>query len=248
MHCLTRLVPLALMVLAPMAHADDKPEIRTISVTGRGKVSAAPNLADINIGVVTQGETAKDALSANNEKMSALQKTLKERGVAAKDIQTTNFSVSPRYSQPPPHNPNQPQREFTPRIVGYDVTNTVTVTSRDISKLGDILDALVTAGANQMYGISFRIDEPDSLLENARKKAMGDAKKKADLMAGEAGVVVGNPIAISDESSPRPPQPMPMMMGRAMAKGMMADSVPIAAGEQDLSVTVHVIYELKMPK
>ena len=247
MSRMIHLISVALMVLTPMAQADDKPEIRTISVSGRGKVSAPPNVADIQIGVVTQGETAKAALSANNERMAALQAILKERGIAAKDIQTTNFSVNPRYSQPPPHNPNQPAREFTPRIIGYDVANTVSITSRDIPKLGDVLDAVVTAGANQMHGISFRIDEPDALLDVARKKAMADAKKKADLMAGEAGVVVGPPIMITDESAPRP-QPMPMMMARGMARGAAADSVPIAAGEQELSVTVHVVYELKLPK
>jgi len=237
---------LALVVGSSMCQADDKPETRTISVSGRGKISAPPNVADIQLGVVTQAETARAALSANSEKMAALQATLKERGVASKDVQTTNISVNPRYSQPPPHNPNQPVREFTPRIVGYDVNNTVSVTARDLAKLGELLDAVVTAGANQMHGISFRIDAPEALLDTARKNAMGDAKKKADLLAGEAGVVVGSPLSIVDESSPRPPQPMPMM-GR-MVKFAAADSVPIAAGEEELTVTVHVVYELKLAK
>ena len=245
----TILAMIPVLLSALTAFGDDpKPSEKTISVSGHGKISVPPNIADISIGVVTQAKTAGDALSANSEKMEALQKVMKERGVAAKDVQTTNFNISPRYSQPPPHNPQNPVRDFVPQIVGYDVTNTVSVTARDLAKLGSLLDAVVTAGANQMHGISFRVDEPGAILDAARKKAMADAKKKAELMAGEAGVVVGFPISIRDEpGSFAPPQYAPMMGGRAM--GMMAaSSVPVAAGEQELSVTVHVVYELKVPK
>ena len=91
------------------------------------------------------------------------------------------------------------------------MTNTVSVTAHDLAKLGELLDAVVTAGANQMHGISFRIDAPDSLLDEARKRAMADARHKADLMAGEAGVVVGPPISIADAVDTSPPPPRPMM-------------------------------------
>lgn len=232
-----------------MADDTDKPERKIISVSGQGKVSAPPNVADISLGVVTQATTAREALSVNSRQMDALQTVLKERGVAAKDFQTSNISVSPRYNQPPPQLPGQPAHEFVPRIVGYDVTNTVQVTARDLAKLGDLLDAVVTAGANQMYGISFRIAEPDALLDTARKKAMADAKKKAELMAGEAGVVVGPPISIRDEPAPyNPPIPPAPMFARAMAPMAAAPSMPIAAGEQELSVTVYIVYELRQPK
>ena len=237
---------IAVVLIAPSTQGEDvKTERRTIAVSGMGRISAPPNVADISIGVVTQAKTAREALSANNESMDALHKVLKERGVAAKDIQTTNLSVSPQYSQPPPHNPNNPMREFVPQIVGYNVSNTVQVTARDLAKLGELLDAVITAGANQMHGISFRIDGAEGLLDNARKKAMANAKKKADLMAGEAGVVVGPPISIRDEVTPVQPMMQPMMRGMV---GMAAPSVPIASGEQELSVTVHIVYELKLPK
>jgi hypothetical protein len=248
MSRITTLTPLLLLLAATTmtrADDDDKPEKPTISVTGQGKISAAPDVADINIGVVTQGEKAVDALTDNSRQMDSLIKVLKISGVAAKDIQTTNINVSPRYSQPPQPVPGRPQQEFTPKIVGYDVTNTVTVTSRDLNKLGDLLDAVVTVGANQMHGISFRIDTPEALLDEARKKAMADAKHKADLMAGEAGVVVGPPISITDSGTSPIPPPRPMM-GRMMS--MAAAPVPVSAGEQELSVSVHVVYELKMPK
>ncbi len=241
------MIPVLLSTLTAFGD-DPRPLEKTISVSGHGKVSVPPNVADISVGVVSQAKTAREALSANSEKMEALQQVLKERGVAAKDVQTTNINVSPRYSQPPPHNPQNPVHEFVPQIVGYDVANSVSVTARDLAKLGALLDAVVTAGANQMHGISFRVDEPGAILDAARKKAMADAKKKAELMAGEAGVVVGFPISIRDEAASFPqPQFAPMMAGRAMNM-MAAPSVPVAAGEQELSVTVHVVYELKVPK
>ena len=237
---------LILLFGSQTVNADDRaPETRTISVSGTGKVSAPPSVADISVGVITQAPTARDSLSANSERMTALQSVLKDRGVAAKDVQTTQLSVQPQYSQPPPFQPGQPQKEFVPKIVGYQVQNTVQITARDLAKLGTLLDAVVEAGANQIYGISFRIDEPEALLDVARKQAMSDAKKKADLMAGEASVVVGLPISIRDESSPMPPSPMPKMMSMRAAA---SSPVPIAAGEQELSVTVHIVYELKIPK
>ncbi|MDB5351428.1 MAG: hypothetical protein JWN86_2675 [Planctomycetota bacterium] len=247
LHRPTVLSAVLLVIGSVSVKADDeKPERRTISVSGEGKMSGAPNVASINAGVVTQAKTAREALSANNEKMAALQGVLKERGVAAKDVQTTNISVQPQYTQPPPFQPGQPQREFVPQIVGYQVQNTVHIKVRDLAKLGVILDAVVESGANQMHGISFHIDQPGSLLDSARKHAMADAKKKAELMAGEAGVVVGPPISIRDEvaSFPQPPPMFGAMRGMAAAPS----AVPVATGEQELSVTVHVVYELKLPK
>jgi uncharacterized protein YggE len=221
---------------------------RTISVTGNGKVSAAPDIAEISIAVVSQADTARAALAANTEAMTAVQKLLKERGVAEKDIQTTQISVTPRYTQPAPPRPGQAQAtEFVPRIAGYDVTNAVQITARDIGKLGTILDAVVQSGANRIDNIAFRIDEPEKLLDQARKRAMADAKRKAEQLAGDSGVVVGPPITIS-ESGGMPPVPMYGGVRGRMMEMAAAAPVPVAAGEQELSVNVSVIYELRLPE
>jgi uncharacterized protein YggE len=225
--------------------AGEKPGRRTISVSGHGKISAPPDLADIGIGVITQASTAREALTANSGQMTAMQAVLKEHGVAAKDIQSTSISVQPQYSQPPPLRPGQSQHEFEPKIIGYQVQHMVRITARDLASLGALLDATVEAGANQMHGISFRIREVDALLDAARKKAMADARKKAELLADEARLVVGPPIAIRDDASPYPSLP-PMGGFRTMAAPSL--SVPVAAGEQELGATVHVLYELKTPK
>jgi uncharacterized protein YggE len=222
--------------------ADEQPGRRTISVTGQGTIAAPPNVADINVGVVTQASTAREALTANSGQMTALQALLKERGVESKDIQSTQISIQPQYSQPATIRQGQPQREFEPKLIGYRVQNMVRITARDLSNLGALLDATIEAGANQMDGIGFRIDGPEALLDAARKEAMSDARRKAELMAGEASVVVGQPITISDDFSPYAPPP-PIGRSRVMA----AVAVPVSAGEQTLGVTVHVVYELKTP-
>jgi uncharacterized protein YggE len=177
--------------------------------------------------------------------MTSVHSVLKERGVATKDIQTTSISIQPRYSQPPQPRPGQAVQEFVPRIVGYDVVNAVQITARDINNLGAILDAVVQTGANRIDGIGFRISEPAKLQSVARKNAMADAKAKAELLAGEARVVVGAPVSITETVGFAPPQPM--YRGRAMAMEAMAAPVPVAGGEQELSVNVSVVYELALP-
>ncbi len=227
----------------PAMSDEDKGERPTISVAGTGKVAAAPDVAEIRVGVVTQASTAQEALSSNNEAMTRLHAILKERGVAAKDVQTTQIQVSPVYSQPDPRRQNGPQAEFVPKISGYRVEDTVEVTSRRIGKLGELLDALVQAGANQVHGISFRVNEPEKLLDEARRRAVADARRKAEILAGEAGVVLGAAVKIRDQGhEPGPPRPM---MGRAM---MAAAAMPVAAGEQELVVSVAIDYELKQAR
>ena len=216
----------------------------SLSVVGNGKVSAVPDVADIILGVVTQSTTAKDALNKNNAEMNALQTVLKERGIASKDIETTQIQISPVYSQPTPR--QQGAEEFVPRVVGYRVVNAVEVTARDITKLGDLLDAVVQAGANQVNGITLRVDKPEALLDEARRRAMADAKRKAELIAGEAKVVLGlaQQIVESGAMSPRPYSlgaQAPMMM-------MRSAPAPVAAGEQELSVSIQVSYAIMAPK
>jgi hypothetical protein len=219
---------------------DDGDRADTITVVGHGKIGAAPDVAEINVGVATQAVAAKDALAQNSDAMAALHKTIKEFGVAAKDVRTTQLNLYPQYSQPRPNNQwgNEP-----PRIVGYHVENMVRVTSRDISKLGRLLDALASSGANRIQGISFRIDDDSKMLDEARKRAMADAKHSAELLAGEAGAVLGRPVRIREGVSAAPFPVAPM--GRMMAA---AAPVPVAPGEVETNVTVEVVYRLLPPK
>ena len=236
---------IAAMFLGPgegRSLADEKEDpMPTIVVSGTGKVSAVPDVAEINVGVQTQAVTAREALSANNKAMAALVDALKQQGIADKDVQTTRIQVNPQYTQPRQQPGGGVAQDFVPRIAAYQVINSVQVTAREIARLGSVLDAVVQAGGNQMNGISFRVDQPEALLDEARRDAMADAKRKAELFASSAGVSVGPPRSIQ-ESGASPPPPRPMMYA---ARAAMAESVPVSAGEQELSVTVNVIYELR---
>lgn len=241
----SRIRVLALVTMMTLGRVARGHEPPSISVSGTGKIAAVPDVAEIEVGVVSEATTAKAALEHNNMATNNLHAILGERGVAAKDIQTTRIQVHPQYSQPEPHPPGQPQRDFIPKIVGYRVENTVAVTARQVEKLGALLDALVGGGANQVHGISFRVNGPEKLLDEARRRAVADARRKAELLAGEADVVLGPPLKIvsEDETGPRFP---PMAFG-VRAMGAPAP-MPVAPGEQELGVTVRVVYEIKRAK
>jgi uncharacterized protein len=206
---------------------------RSITVIGTGEASAKPDMAEIQMGVVTQAATAGEALSANNAAMDKLLKLLAARGIAEKDVQTTQFSVSPQYR-------HEPRGQAPPTITGYQVTNQVRVKVRQLASLGQVLDQAVGEGANQVHGISFSVAEPDRFLDTARKDAVGDAKRRAELYAQAAGVKVGRVLLIQ-EQTPRFPQPQMMAMtARAGAGG----AVPVAAGEQEFRASITVTYAI----
>ena len=208
---------------------------RIISLTGHGEVRSVPDLAYVTSGVVTQGTTAAEALAANTKAMTDLFAALKDFGIEDKDVQTSNFSVQPRYDY---------QNGQAPKLVGYDVSNNVTVTLRKIEGLGPLLDKLVQNGSNQISGISFDVAKPQDAMDEARKLATADATRKAKVFAQAMGIQLGNVMQVSEGASAQPP--IPMMRGKAM----MADAaapVPVAAGEQTIAVDVSIIWEIKQP-
>ena len=228
----------------PLTAQEQRRESRTISVSGTGKVSARPDVAEIQLGVVTEAPTAAAALQGNNEAMNRLATTLKERGIAEKDIQTVQIQVMPRYTQPQPRRPvpGEEAGEFIPRIFGYRVENSVRITARQIDKLGPLLDAVVGGGVNQVRGISFHVEKVDKLLVGARKDAVENAWKKARDLAESAHVDLGLPLKIEEHGGGVPvPQPRMYSAGPMMAA---APAMAVSPGEQELSVTVSVVYEL----
>jgi uncharacterized protein YggE len=198
-------------------------------VTGTGIAKAAPDEASFSTGVVSHAPTAGGALAANSKAMAAVIATLKRQGVPDKAIQTSNLSLNPQYQTCKP-NVACPQK-----IVGYEVSNTVSVTV-GLDKAGAVLDALVSAGSNQIGGISFAIHDPKPLLALARVDAVKDAIDKAALYAKAAGVSLG-PILAIQEGGSQAPQPMFKAM---MARGLAQDSMPVAGGEQSVSASVSV--------
>lgn len=238
------LAPLALALSLPgvaMAHETQSGIAATstlLTVTAEGKSIRTPDLALFSAGVVTQGKTATEAMSANAAAMNNVIATLKKAGIADRDIQTSSLNLSPVYGQPIV-GPNGQQIQ-EPRIVGYQANNTVTVRSRDIKGFGKVLDALVASGANQVYGPNFQMSDPSAAMDEARVDAMKAARARGDLYAKAAGLRVVRIISISEGGGYSPPQPV-------YAKVMMADAAaptPIAAGEVEAQVSLSVQFEL----
>lgn len=212
--------------------ASDTALPRIVSISGLGEVKSRPDMATISTGVVSEAVSAKDALAKNNAAMAAVIAALKNAGISEDDIQTSGFSVSPKY----------PAYPAAQRVVGYTVSNQVTAHVKTLKNLGPILDTLVQSGSNQISGITFGIDEPKKVLDEARKKAVADARAKAELYAEAAGVSLGRVIQISESSAVTPPIPM---MRMAMEVQAADASVPIAAGQQTISATVSITYEIQ---
>ncbi|NNC38736.1 MAG: SIMPL domain-containing protein [Acidimicrobiales bacterium] len=204
-------------------------QIGTIHASGTGHAAQAPDQASVSAGVVTEGATAGEAMRKNATLMTSTFAALKKAGIAEKNIQTSQMSLQPRYDY---------QNRQKPRITGYEVRNTVSAKSEDLEKVGPMLDALVEAGVNNINGVTFSIKDSKSAQDKARIDAIKAAQTKAEGMAKAAGVKLGKIMEIRESSSGHQP-PQPMMM-RAMADS--AESTPIAAGEQTLSVTVNLTY------
>lgn len=220
-------------LLATNTHAEDKKMTRTITVSASGRVSAEPDIVRLQAGLTTEAGTARKALAANNQVMRDLLEALDDAGINEKDVQTSNFNVSPRYSRP--------ERGGTARINGYQVSNQVSVTVREIERAGEILDVLVQRGANQMSGMSFEVSNADKLKDKAREKAMKAARRRAELLAGAADADIGEVIAIAEDAPIHGPRPVAMH-----ARSMQAESsVPIASGSQELMARVTVTWALK---
>jgi len=222
---------LCLSSLAPQALAADQPDKRTISLTGSGIVKTTPDMVEISTGVTSEAPTPRAALDENTESMTKVVETLKGEGIAAKDIQTANFSVGPVYRR------DRDGKE--PVIVGYKVTNQVHITLHDTGKLGAILDKVVSLGANQIGSIEFGVSEPETLKDEARKLALKNATDNAKLYAEAAGVGLGPIFSISEQESSYQPRFAP-----AAARMEAAAPVPIEAGTASVQVRVNVTWEL----
>jgi uncharacterized protein len=219
----------ATLFAAPALAETDFPA--AISVTGEAQVSAPPDLAELDAGVASDGKTAREAAEANNAAMSKVLAALKGAGLEDKDYQTSRLSLQPQYA---------PNRPGPSPIVGYRASNRVSVKLHDVAKVASVIDTLVTAGANDVGNINFTVTQASKLLDDAREKAIADARRKAEIYAKAAGVMLGAPLSISEEGAPAP-----VFRGKMMAAAPMATSTPIAQGEETLSVTVAVTYAIK---
>eukprot|EP00752_Nemacystus_decipiens_P019464 g17520.t1 len=211
----------------------------TISITGTGMVTAEPDIAIVRAGAVTEAETARAAMEANSKIMSDTFAALRAMGVEDRDMQTSRLTVEPRYTY---FDSSSTGERRPPRIDAYQVSNNLTVRVRDLAIIGEVLDALITAGVNQMGGLSFSVDEPDALFDQARQEAVEDAVAQAQLLTQAAGVSLGRVISISQSGQHQQP-PSPQFARMALAADS-AESVPIATGEQNLRAQVTIVWAI----
>jgi uncharacterized protein YggE len=214
------------------------PTAATMSLTGEGTIRVKPDMATLQLGVVAEAKTAREALSENTSRMAEIVAALRADGIESRDLQTSDFSIEPRYSQPPRGHEAEP---FVPEIIGYAVRNALTVRIRDLGQTGALLDKAVTLGANTISGPSFEVADPSALQDSARKAAMRDALRKAELYAEAAGVSLTRILRI-DEASGYAPQPM--AMAREMKAQAYDAAVPIESGELSMGAQVSISWEI----
>lgn len=236
-----------------------------LSVSGSGEVSAAPDVARTNVGVETRAVEAKDATRLANERMGRVIAALKQAGVAAEDLRTHNLSL--RFERSP--NPPVSVRELPVRVQGepspgggatttavkpaaakakpegfYVARNMVEVTVRDLDAVSDVLSAATDAGADQLWGIQFEVEDTQPLIAQAREKAVKQAEETAKQLASLTHVELGTVVSVTDGAAPQGP-PMPMMAMRASAESGAANSVPVERGQLTVTHEVSVVYRLK---
>lgn len=221
----------AAMAEAQPTSADSMFRATTFNLSGHGEARVAPDMATINMGVTTTAATAAAAMQANSTQMNSAMAALRKAGVAAKDIQTSGLNLSAQYA----YEQNQP-----PKLTGYQASNQVTVTVHDLARLGQAVDAVVAAGANQVNGISFGLNDPTAAENAARQDAVRALKAKADLYSAATGYKVVRLVSLSEGGGYTPPPPMPMY---AMAKRQAMDT-SVSPGELKISVDVTGLYEV----
>jgi len=221
---------------APLADASTP--FPRILVSGQGAVDIAPDMAILSLTVTREADTARSALDANSSAMRDVIAAMKAEGIETRDLQTSRFSIQPRYSRPAP----KPSGERTPpQIIGYTVRNSLTVRVRDITAVGAVLDKSVTLGVNEGGNIQFTNADSSDAIEQARIKAVKQAIAKANTLAAAAGVKSGKLLEISEQSI----NPRPYTMANAdMAMARSARSVPVAAGENTYKVLVNVSFAI----
>lgn len=230
-----RLWTLGLLLATTLScHAEEAitPSPAVISVSGEGTVTAAPDMATVSVGVTTQARDAAEAMAANNRAMAAMFSVLGDFGIAEPDRQSSSFNVYPRYDRPA-------DGRNTTEITSYVVTNQLTVRQRDLGRLGELLSAVVASGSNQLSSLSFGNIDEAGLVDEARARAVANARHKASLYAAAAGGQLGRVVSISEGSTSRP---APMMRAGV---AMQMEAVPIAAGENEYRAVVNMVFEFE---
>ena len=210
--------------------SSEVPEAK-IQVSATGTTNMTPDMATVSAGVVTQGKTAREAMFGNATKMTRVFEELEVAGIEKKHITTSQLSLKPKYNY---------QNRKAPKIDGYEARNTVSAKTYNLDDVGAMLDALVKAGVNNINGVQFSIKDSKAAKDKAREDAIREAREKAESMASAAGVKLGKLKSLSESGGNFRPQPV----AYALEARSAGASTPVAAGEQAISVTVNMSYDI----
>lgn len=223
-----------------------------ISVSGHGEAEGKPDIARVTLGIETREKVASEATERANQQMGSILTAIKQKGVPDEDIRTQNFSINFEL-EPSPPGPYPAEAEGRPAPAGkpdstdaaapgprgfYRVSNTVVVTVRKLDDLGALLGAATAAGANNVWGVQFDIEDPSKLEAEARSEAMAEAKSRAEQLARLAGVTLGRVVSVGDSGGG---------VGRADGYGysMKAANVPVEGGQLTISQDVQVVFSIE---
>ncbi len=206
----------------------------TIMISGEGKISAKPTLAELNLGLYSEGRDIPATQEDNAKKINAVIAALKGLGIAEADLQTSNYSIGPRYEY----------IDGRQNIIGYSVSQNLMVKVRDLSQVGTVLSKAGELGTNQVNGVNFTIDEPASIQQEARKEAIADADKKALELARALGVRIVKVVGFS-ESTPGTPVPLYAYRASDAVQNVAPIAPEVQPGELDVKANVTVTYEIR---
>jgi uncharacterized protein YggE len=233
---------------------------RSFSVSAEGTVTALPDIAQFNLSIISEGSDLLKIQKENTEKANKAIEFLKQKGIDSKDIKTQNYNISPKYTYYSCNDPviytpqlgggaSKPEIQTTkpcppPKISGYTINQTINVKIRDFSKIGDILSGIVEYGANNVSSLSFSIDNPEKLQEQAREEAILKAKEKALSIAKASGFKLGNLLSIDEGLNYYPAKSYSLGMGGA-EMNLSAPAPTIEPGSQEIKINVTLRYEIK---
>ncbi|PIS16605.1 MAG: hypothetical protein COT61_03015 [Candidatus Portnoybacteria bacterium CG09_land_8_20_14_0_10_44_13] len=206
----------------------------TITVSGQGKVLAKPDIGRVDLSVLAEAKTVADAVSENNQKMNKIVQAMKKAGISEDDLKTTVYNINPKYQY----------TSGKSSITGYEVLQTLAVKIRDLDKSSEILDAAATAGANQIGSLSFTIDDPDKVKEEATAKAIANAKEKAGTMAQSLGINLGRLVGFNESDA----SDSSSLYYEGLGGGGLTKSAPVSdvqVGQNEVAVDVSLTYEVK---
>ena len=214
----------------------DQQNMNQVTVSGEGKVYAKPDIALVNLGVETKGQTTAEVISKNTEKMNAVTQSVKDQGVEEKDIKTTNYNLAPLYNW----------TEGAGRVFqGYTLTQNLQVKIRDFTKVGEILKQAVAKGANLTSNLQFTIENPEQFKQEARAKAIEQAKQNAQNLAEVSGIALGRLVNVHESNFPMYELAKGIGYGGGGIEAMAAPAPSIQPGQSEISVTINLTYQVK---